>query len=228
MKTKRITGYAETPRDFRHIMTQLEYGYAALSAFFPTADVGTVEVLFMPGVDVEDTFGEQRGPLMFPFVPGTGQIGRRNLIVLGKAIDHFTSTYVLSHLFVYQLVPNAPLWLQQSLAGYFGGAVVQAGKDRWRVCFGIPKPLNARIWQMPLDRFFTNTWQDYSHDDPSFFEGTAFLLMDYIFHGDDNIHRNKLPGIFAAAARGTPGPEIMREAFPTMNLKQLGQRLSDF
>ena len=228
MKTKRITGYAEIPRDFRYTMTQLEYGYAALSAFFPKAQVGTVEVLFMPGIDVTLTFGETRGPLVFPFVPGIGQIGRRNLIVMGPAIDHYTSTYVLSYLFVHQVMPNAPLWLQQSLASYFGSAVVQAGKDRWRACFGFPQPLNTRFFQMPLDKFFANTWHDFPDNNPSFYQGTGLLLIDYIFHGDSDAHRNKLPGIFAAAARGTPGPQIMSEAFPNMDLKQLGQRISDF
>ena len=66
MKTKRITGYAERPRDYRETMKQLEYGYAALSAFFPKAEVGNVEVLFLPAASFVHEFGTDRSGSRFP------------------------------------------------------------------------------------------------------------------------------------------------------------------
>src|SRR5262245_4019730 len=82
MRTRRITGYAEHPRRFRETMNQLEYSYAALSAFFPKTQVGTVEALFLPGTTMGGTFGASRGGLVFPGVPGAQSIGRQNLLVM--------------------------------------------------------------------------------------------------------------------------------------------------
>lgn len=228
MKSKRITGYAETPRHFSYTVGQLEYSYAAMSSFFPKADVGNVEVLFLSETDLMLTFGAERAGMVLPAVPGSPRVGRNNLIVMGPATDHQTSTRLLSNLFIHKVVPNAPLWMHESLSGYFSTAVVQAGKGQWRACFGVPMPLGVRFFQMPLDRFFSISWQAFPTSDPGFYRGTGRLLMDYIFHADGGAHLEKLPAILASAAQGTPGPQIMASSFPGVSLEQLGQRISDY
>jgi hypothetical protein len=227
MKTRRFTAYAERPRDYRETLLQLEYSYAALSTFFPRAQVGEVEVLFMPWDELMLTFHAERGGLVLPAVPGAGRIGKGNLIVMGEA-GLGTTMRLLSHLFVHRVVPNAPFWIHSGMAGYFASTGMQRGNGRFRACFGVVAPLDARFFQMPLDRFFAIGWRDYDHSDPSFYDGTARLLMDFIFHGDSGAHRAQLPAIFGAAARGQSGPQIMAATFPGMNLEQLGRRISDF
>jgi hypothetical protein len=227
MKTKQFTGYADRPRDYRQTMEELEYAYAALATFFPRADVGRVEVLFMPWTDQQLAFGSDRPGLVLPGVPGAGKIGQGNLIVMGEA-GMGASISLLSHLFVYKVLPTAPLWIHESMATYFSNTSMQRGGGHFQACFGTVAPLDARFMQMPLDQFFSIGWRDYDHSNPSFYNGTARLLMDFIFFGDKGAYREKLPGIFAAAARGTPGPQIMKETFPNMNLDQLGRRIADF
>jgi len=227
MRTRRFTAYAQRPHDYRETMRQLEYAYAALSTFFPTAPVGTVEVLFMPGFDFIHEFGAERAGLVLPRVPGDGQLGRQNLIVMGQGDSTSYALSLLSHLFVDKAVPGAPLWLHEGLARYFSSTALQTGHGQWRACFGMMAPLDVRFFQMPLDKFFAVTWQTYP-ETGSFFSGTARLLMDFIFHGDGGAHLNQVPAIFAAASRGVPGPEIMTTIFPGMTLEALGQRIADF
>ncbi|HEY0713662.1 MAG TPA: hypothetical protein VGF45_13365 [Polyangia bacterium] len=228
MKSKRITAYADRPRDFRDTVVQLEYGYAALSSFFPKVELGTVEVLFMDGVEMAHEFGAQRGGMVFPTVPGATGIGRSNLIVMTVDNGYVQSTALLSHLFLHKLLPNAPLWLHVSLAEYFSRVTVKHGDGRWVACFGQAAPLDVRFFRMPLDQFFSISWQDYANSNPGFYRGTAHLLMDFVFHGDQNAHRAKLPAIFGAVAQNMSGPAIMAATFPGMNLEQLGERLSSF
>lgn len=228
MKSKRITAYADKPRDFRHTVVQLEYAYAALSSFFPKVELGTVEVLFMDGIQRAHEFGSQRGGMVFPAVPGPTSIGRNNLIVMSADVGYANSTALLSHLFLHKLLPNAPLWLHVSLAEYFSGVSVKYGKDRWVACFGQAAPLDVSFFRMPLDQFLAVTWQDYAQSNPSFYRGTGQLLMDFLFHGDKGAHRGKLPAIFKGVANNMSGPEIIAATFPGMTLEQLGERLSGF
>ncbi len=227
MKTKRFTAYAQRPHDYRETLRQLEYAYAALSAFFPKASVGPVEVLFMPGFDFVHEFGVDRSGLALPLVPGSGRLGRRNLIVMGQGSSNAYALGMLSYLFVNKAVPGAPLWLQQGLSTYFSRTAVQAGKGQWRACFGLQAPLEARYFQMPLDKFFATSWSEYAGT-ARFFDGTAGLLMDFIFHGDGGAHLTQVQAIFAAASQGVSGAQIMATTFPGMTLPQLGARISDF
>jgi hypothetical protein len=228
MKTKRFTGYAQRPHDYRETLHQLEYAYAALSTFFPKAAVGPVEVLFMPPSDLIHEFGVDRPGLVLPLVPGAGRVGRRNLIVMVQGTSNDYALAMLSHLFVNKAVPGAPLWLHEGLSLYFSHTAVQAGGGQWRACFGLQSPLDLRYMQMPLDKFFAVTWRSYPETGPKFFTGTAVLLMDFIFHGDGGAHLKKIPAIFAAASQGVSGAEIMASTFPGVSLEQLGARIADF
>jgi hypothetical protein len=228
LKSKRITGYAERPGDYRETMRQLEYSYAALSAFFPRADVGPVEVLFLPPATWLHTFGAERTGLVLTSVPGAGRVGRQSLVVMSQQPDYLLSTRLLAHLFLNKAVPGAPLWLHQSLAAYLGTAAIQSGQGRWRACFGFHASLDSRLYQMPLDKFFAVTWEQYPEAGPGFFIGTGRLLMDYIFHGEKGAHLPKLPAIFSAAGQGMRGPDIMAATFPGVSLEELGKRISDF
>jgi hypothetical protein len=214
IRTRNITGYAERPRIFGETMKQLEYSYAALSAFFPKVEVGTVEVLFLEGADFIHAYGRDRVGLVLPAVPGSAQIGRRNLVVMGEGVDTSYSMSLLTHLFLAQAVPNAPLWLHQGLARYFSSALVKAGQGRWHACFGMPPALDGRFYRLPLDKFFSVTWDGYAETGPGFVSGTGRSLMDYIFHADQGAHLQKIPAIFAAASHGMSGPEIMAATFP--------------
>jgi hypothetical protein len=196
--------------------------------FFPKAEVGTVEVLFLPPYEELHTFGELRGGLVMPTLPGSPKIGRQNLVVMSEEETFPQAIKLMSHLFLDKAVPNAPLWLHQGLATYVMSTQVQSGDARWRACFGFTQALDTRFFRMPLDKFFAVTWQAYSQSEPGFFLGTGQLLMDFIFHGDRGAHLSKLPAIFAAASQGVPGPQIMAATFPGMNLDQLGERLSGF
>jgi hypothetical protein len=229
MKTKRITGYAETPHRFLETMNQLEYGYAALSAFFPKAQVGNVEVVFFEGTTLAHTFGTNRGGLTFPGVPGAPGIGRGNLILMTEDTRGEQSAGLLSHLFIHQVIPHAPLWLQQGLRQYFETVALQHGDAGWRACFGYKVTLvgTRGTFRMPLDRFFAITWPEYDKSDPWFYLGTATQLMEYIFHADGGAHVAKLPAIFAAAEQGMPGAQIMAATFPGTTLDQLGAAAYD-
>ena len=227
MKTRKITGYAERTRDFRDLMEQLELSHAALSSFFPRADVGPVEVLFLQGAELTHTFGIHRGGMAFPTVPGAAEIGRKNLLVMTTGQGMSSAAALLTHLFLHKVVPNAPLWLHQSLAQYFKRVVVQEGDGKWMACFGRVARLGGGFFRMPLDKFFAVTWQSYPVE-PGYYLGTAQLLMDFIFHGDGNAHRAKLPAIFAATVQGIPGEKIMASTFPGVSFEQLGERLSGF
>ena len=136
---------------------------------------------------------------------------------------------MLSYLFVAKGIPNAPLWLHVGLAQYFQATTVQSGPGQLHACFGASRRyLGSSFRAMPLEKFFALGWKEYPRAEVPYYLGTANLLMNYIFHGDDGAHLPKLPAIFRAAAQGTPGPQIMAEVFPGMTLAQLGQRIYDF
>jgi hypothetical protein len=227
LKTKRITAYTDRPAFYDETIKQLEYSYAALSVFFPRAQVGTVEVLFMDGAALLQEFGPDRPGLVLPGLPGA-RIGSRNLVVMDRGVDTAYSMSLLTHLFLYQAVPNAPLWLHQGLSRYLSNALVKAGQGHWQACFGLPPVLEGRFYQIPLARFFAVTWDQYAEAGPSFMSGTGRALMDYIFHADGGAHLQKVPAIFSAASRGVTGPEIMAATFPGVSLEQLDERISGF
>jgi len=230
MKTKRFTGYADTPRDHRDTMEQLELAHATLGSFFPKADIGQVEILFMDGNEFLHTFGTDRGGAMvLPKVPGAGRLGSGFTMVLTQDRGYSASTALLSHLFVHKVVPNAPLWLHEGMAMYFQQSRIGSAEGKWLACFGASwSPMGDKYIRLPLDKFFAVSWQDYANSEPGFYRGTGLLLIDFLFHGDKGAYLNKLPNVFAMAAQGTPGPQIMSVTFPGMNLAQLGQRIYDF
>jgi hypothetical protein len=228
MKTKRFTGYADTPRDHRDTLEQLELAHATLATFFPKAEIGPVEVLFMTGEDFLHTFGAERsGALVLPKVPGGGKLGTGNTMVLVQDIGYPASTAQLSHLFLLKVVPNAPLWLHEGLAMYFAQSRIGSSEGKWLACYGANRQ-EMQIIRQPLDKFFTIGWKDYASSEPQYYRGTGLLLMDFLFHGDKGVYLEKLPTVFSATAQGTPGPQIMSAIFPGMNLDQLGQRIYDF
>jgi hypothetical protein len=228
LRTKHITAYTDRPVFYGETIQQLEYSYAALATFFPKAEVGTVEVLLMDGAAFLQEFGADRPGLALPGLPGAARIGRRNLVVMSQGVDTSYSMSLLTHVFLYQAVPNAPLWLHQSLSRYLSNALVKAGQGRWQACFGLPPALESRFYQIPLARFFTVTWDQYAEAGPSFMSGTGRALMDYIFHADGGAHLQKIPAIFSAASRGVTGAEIMAATFPGVSLQQLDERISSF
>jgi hypothetical protein len=228
MKTKRFTGYSDVPRDHRDTLEQLELAHATLATFFPKAEIGPVEVLFLTAEDFLHTFGAERGgALVLPKVPGGGRLGTGNTMVLVQDIGYPASTMELSHLFLHKVVPNAPLWLHEGLAMYFAQSRVGSSDGKWLACYGADRQA-VQIIRQPLDKFFTIGWKDYASSEPGYYRGTGLLLMDFLFHGDKGAQLQKLPGVFAAAAQGAPGPQIMSVTFPGMNLEQLGQRIYDF
>jgi hypothetical protein len=227
MRTKRITAYSQTPAVHGETVTQLEDSFAALSAFFPKVDIGTVEVLFMGGWDQGEAFGSNRGGLVIPGVPGAEKIGRENLIVMDKDEEAVKSMDLMSHLFLHKAVPNGPLWLHQSLSTYLHNILIQEVGGKWRVCFGVVGQWDyRRIFRMPLDRYFSITWRTYAESEPNIYTGTGRLLMEFIFHGDGGVHLSQLPKIFVAAVQGVPGPQIMDMIFPGLTLEQLGERIA--
>jgi hypothetical protein len=226
LRTQRITAYTERPYHFRETLRQVEYAHAALSAFFPKAEVGSVEVLFLDYTRVLHAFGSERGGLVLTVLPGAGKLGRRNLIVMGDYLATGLPAALLSHLFLHQVVPNAPLWLHQAMAQYLRTATVQQGGGTWRACFGFQTG-RVRYFQLPLQQFFAIPWTDYPRQADSY-DDTARLFSDFLFHGDGGAHRPKLVTIFAGAARGHPAPEIISKLFPEVTLDQIDRRLADF
>ena len=142
--------------------------------------------------------------------------------------SNIPSLALLTHLFLHKAIPSAPLWLHQALSAYFTQTSVQAGQGRWLACFGHRIAIESRLFQLPLDKFFAITWRGYPEAGPGFVRGTGRLLMDFILHGDQGAHLQKLPAIFAAVGQGASGPEVMAAAFPGVSLEQLGQRISNF
>jgi hypothetical protein len=226
LRTRRITAYTDSPYHFAETLRQLEYAHAALSAFFPKVEVGPVEVLFLDYRRVLHAFGSERGGMVVVELPGAGKLGRRNLIVMGDYLATGIPASLLSHLFLHQVVPSAPLWLHQAMAQYLRTATVQHGGGTWRACFGF-QPGRIRYFQLPLQQFFSIPWRDYPRQADSY-DDTARLFIDFLFHGDGGAHRHKLVTIFAGAARGHPGPEIISKLFPDVTFDQLDRRLADF
>jgi hypothetical protein len=227
MKTAHITGYAETPHSYRNSMKQMEYAYAALSSFFPRAEVGNVDVLFLDGPTMVADYGTGRGGMVLPTLPGATTIGSKNLVVVGEA-GLFSSARLLAHLFIDKALPAAPLWLHEGLAEYFTSVQMQSGDGRWRACFGSTGPMAVNYIQIPLEKLFTITWQQYPTSEPAWYDATGWLLMDYVFHGEKGANFKKLPLIFDAVGEGAPAAKIMAATFPGMTLEQLGKRIADF
>jgi len=225
MKTAHLTGYSEFPGNFRETMKQLEYTRSTLAAFFPRADVGPIEVLFLDGPTMAEVYGRYRGGFVVPAVPGAGSIGRNNLIVM-SAFGLDGSALLMTHLYLYKVLPNAPLWFHESLAEYLAMIQVQSGTAGWRACLGFPGVMTKHM-RMPLDRFFAITWQQYPESDPAWYQDTGFLLMDYIFHRDHGAYFKQFPAIIDAVSQGTPGPAIMSKVFPGLTLAQLSERVGD-
>jgi hypothetical protein len=229
MKTRRITAYAERPAEYRDTMKLLEYAHSALSTFFPQAEVGEVEVLFMNGSTRAGAFGGYRGGFVLPTVPGGGRLGQRNLVVMSEDTDLTESPRLLSHLFIAKGVPGAPFWLHMMLSRYFQVTGVQSGPAGLRACFGARRGYQgASRVRMPLDEFFTVGWKEFPGADGVRYAGTTYLLANYIFHGDGGKHLEKLPLIFRAAGQGIPGPKILADSFPDMTPAQIDQRIFDF
>jgi hypothetical protein len=230
MKTRRITAYAERPAEYRDTMKLLEYAHSALSTFFPKAEVGTVEVLFLHWGERAEMFGAQRRGFVLPSVPGGGRIGQRNLIVMSEDTALTESPRLLNHLFVAAGIPGAPMWLHEMLERYFVTTSVESVQGNLRACFGARRRgLPTYFVAMPLERFFAIGWKEYANSEGGGeYASTAYLLGNFIFHGDAGAHLAKLPVIFRAAGQGTPGPQIITDNFPGMTLAQLQQRMTDF
>jgi hypothetical protein len=231
MKTKRFTGHAFHARDHRDHLEQLELAHATLSTFFPKADIGPVEVLFMDDDnDFLFAFGSDRVGLVLPRVPGGGRLGAGNTIVLPMSVGYPVATTMLSHLFLHEVVPNAPLWLHDGMAMYFAKSKLGSNDGKWVACFGANETVEGRaeIIRLPLDKFFALGWKDYASSNPRYYRGTGELLIDFLIHGDKGIYLEKLPSVFAAVAQGTPGPQIMSATFAGVALDELGQRIYDF
>jgi hypothetical protein len=230
MKTKRFTGHAFKPRDHRDHMEQLELAHATLATFFPKADIGPVEVLFMDSTDFIFAFGTDRFGLVLPKVPGGGRLGAGNTIVLTTDGGYPIATVMLSHLFLNKVVPNAPLWLHEGMAMYFSKSTIGSANGKWITCFGANASIegSAQIIRLPLDKFFAIGWKDYASSNPQYYRGTGVLLIDFLFHGDKGAYLDKLPNMFAATSQGMPAPQIMAATFTGMSLAQLDQRIYDF
>jgi hypothetical protein len=230
MKSKRFTGHAFHPRDHRDHMEQLELAHATLGTFFPKADLGPVEVVFLDDNDFLFAFGSDRFGMVFPKVPGGGRLGAGNTMVLPTNLGYNVVTVLLSHLFLHKIVPNAPLWLHDGMAMYFGKSKIGSTEGKWVACFGGNATIegSAEIIRLPLDKFFTLGWKEYASSNPTYYRGTGVLLIDFLFHGDKGIYLEKMPSVFAAAAQGMPGPQIMAATFPGVSLDELGQRIYDF
>jgi hypothetical protein len=230
MKTKRFTGHAFQPRDHREHMEQLELAHATLATFFPKADIGPVEVVFLDDNDFLFAYGTDRFGLALPKVPGGGRLGAGNVLILPTNLGYPVVTVMLTHLFLNKVVPNAPLWLHEGMAMYFSKSKIGSADGKWVACFGANASIegSAEIIRLPLDKFFAIGWKDFASSNPQYYRGTGVLLIDFLFHGDKGVYLEKLPSVLAAVAQGTPGPQIMAATFPGMNLEQLGQRIYDF
>ena len=211
LKTNRITAYTDRPSDYRDTMQLLEYAYAALSTFFPRAEVGEVEVLLIDGGTRSGMFGMRRGGFVLPAVPGGGRLGQRNLIVMSKDEDRTESPRLLSHLFIDKGIPGAPFWLHMMLEQFFQHTGVESGPAGMRACFG--GRLGYRSFQrttMPLDRYFAVGWKDFPSTDGPSYLGTSYQLGQFIFVSEGGKHLDKLPVIFQAAGAGTRARRSLR------------------
>jgi hypothetical protein len=158
-------------------------------------------------------------------VPGNGSIGQRGLIVLRTDSTGKSQHPALMHLFLEKQIPHAPLWLHEAMAGYASSMVVMAGNGGQTACFG--RPIGGRDSLIPLKDLFTMDWDHFAEGPRSWYHRTAYLLMDFVLHGDDGKYRDRASVIFQQAAEGKPGADIFRSVFPELTLDALNAKISD-
>ena len=63
-------------------------------------------------------------------------------------------------------------------------------------------------------------------DARGWFQSTAFVILDYIVHGDNNAYRDKLPGFVGGMADGKSGPDLVQATFPGKPISDLEKALA--
>ena len=153
-------------------MDQLELAHATLATFFPKADIGPVEILFMDDTEFLHTFGTDAGAMVLPKVPGAGRLGGGFTMVLDqpRLSDSTRAQPPVRGQGPAQRAPvvargNGDVFLQSRIGSVDG---------KWLACFGASwAPLGDKYIRLPLDKFFAVSWQDYANSEPGSIEARA-------------------------------------------------------
>lgn len=209
-----------------HSATQvaLEYQYAALSAsFFNKASIAPVDVLFLD----EDDFLEMMGPLRsgaaLAKVPGKGKLGSKGLLIVKNDSGGDSSAEALTHLFIDAQFPKAPLWFHEGFASYARTVQYKSNGQSAVGCFGLPAGGDTLV---PVEKLLSMSWDDLDGDEMrSWAKFTGRAMIDYLFHADDGSHRKQVGALISGVAEGQPGTEILKAAFPSMDIPALDLKL---
>ncbi|HXU79808.1 MAG TPA: hypothetical protein VN914_00305, partial [Polyangia bacterium] len=139
--------------------------------------------------------------------------------------DH-AGTEALTHLFIEQKFPHAPLWFHEGFASYARTVEYRQGEGRRTACFGVPKGKTDTL--LPLEKVAAISWDDYDGDEArSWFQYTGRTLFDYILHGDEGRNREKITPFVAAVAEGKRLDGAVAAAFPGQSLAALDKKLGE-
>jgi hypothetical protein len=244
VKSKRFTMYTPTTLTHSETLNGLEYHYASLASSFFTKDIGGVDVVFLENDEFTDVFGTRRDFVALHRVPGQGKIGKEGLLVVRPAPTHAetdqasttaaarksgdrddSSAEALTHIFVDRVLPKAPLWFHEGFSAYARMAEYKEGEGKRFACFGAPGTTESRF--MPLDKVFTMSWDEYDGDEArSWYKNTARMLIDFAMHGDGGSHQRAMGAMVEGILAGQDTGLIMKTGFPSMDSKQLADRIA--
>jgi hypothetical protein len=233
IKTKNFTVYTNTTDHYKDTLRQLENVHAALASSFFRGDqeMGNIDVLFVDDVEFRGLMGEFRQGAAVAKVPGDGKIGKDGLLILRPHVNRETDVSVaqgdptanlagraaaemLSHIFIQRRIPSAPLWFHEGFSAYATGVQLRAKDNQNIACFGYLRGVEALL---PLKDVWDMSFEGYADGNArGWFQSTAFVLMDYIMHGENNVHREKLGPFVNGIAAGEQGSALVSAAFPAI------------
>ena len=228
VKSKRFTMYTSTTLSHSETLNGLEYHYASLSSSFFTKDIGNVDVLFLENDDFTDILGIRRSYVVLPRVPGGGKIGKEGLLIVRPlhGVGDNTSAEALTHVFIDRVLPTAPLWFHEGLSAYARMAEYKEGGGKRFACFGTPGFSETSF--IPLDKVFAMSWDEYDGDEArSWYKNTVRMLIDFSMHAEGGKHRPAMGTMVEGFLAGQKTDQIIKAAFPAMNVKQLSERVTE-
>jgi hypothetical protein len=183
-------------------------------------------MLLLENEDFGEMFGLKRGGVALASSPAGAKLGKDGLIVLRPDPEGDDGAEMLTHIMLHKLIPTAPLWFHEGLAGYIKKLEYKEGTGVRAACFG--KPQSDPSTFIPLQQLIGMSWDDYDGDNArGWYKHTARSLIDYIVHFNNGQYFNKLPVIFEGLAANKPSADLLASTFG-MSVADLGQKVNEF
>jgi hypothetical protein len=143
--------------------------------------------------------------------------------VLNDSVRMPGAAHELSHLFLQNMAPHAPLWVHEAFASYVE-TIQYRGDDKTQMaCLG---HLSFSDPMIPLPDLFSWSWAGYDDSEKTaWYRHTARSLFDYFMMAEDGKLRAGFAQLITAVDHGQTVAEALPVIFPGMTVALLEQKM---